>query len=371
MHPQFDRNRLSIKPLAARQSKSNTALMLDAEAPLPVLSAETATVIEQLAHQIKTAKKNGSPVMMAYGAHLFKNGLAPLIIELMEEGYLQHLLTNGAGSIHDWEMAFQGETEEDVQHYIQEGQFGLWQETGFFINLAVILGAAAGLGYGGAVGKMIQEDRLEIPAAEALKHALAEELQSNHRSVRFVAQANVLHTLEQFQLPAGSMQVLHPHKHFSIQASAYRLGIPFNVCPGIGADIIYSHPMNNGAAIGQAAVQDFLMWTEQIAQLEGGVFLCVGSAVMGPMVFEKSIAMARNLARQENRLLENYHLVVNDIQPGSWDWSQGEPPKEHPAYYLRFCKSFSRMGGTFRYLELDNRAFIQHLHHHLLKKTAW
>ena len=86
---------------------------------------------------------------------------------------------------------------------------------------------------------------------------------------------------------------------------------------------------------------------------------------MGPMTFEKSISMSRNIALQEHRTLENYQIVVNDIQPGSWDWSQGEPPKEHPAYYLRFCKSFSRMGGDFLYLELDNKAFIQHLYHRL------
>lgn len=371
MFQQFDRKRLSIKPLAARQSKSNTAVMRHEAAPLPPLSAKTEEALEQLAQQMESAKKNGAPVMMAYGAHLFKNGLAPWVIELMEAGYLQHLLTNGAGSIHDWEMAFQGETEEDVRRYIQEGQFGIWEETGFFINLAVILGAAAGLGYGEAVGKMIHEDRLEIPSVESLKEELAEGLKTHPLPQDFPAKANLLHTLEQFQVPAGSMKVLHPHKHLSIQSAAYGLGIPLGVCPGIGADIIYSHPINNGAAIGQAALQDFLTWTEQIAQLEGGVFLCVGSAVMGPMVFEKSIAMARNMAIQENRPLENYQIVVNDIQPGTWDWSQGEPPKDHPAYYLRFCKSFSRMGGRFHYLELDNRAFIQHLHHRLLKKKSW
>lgn len=367
----FDRSRLSIKPLASRQSKSDTTLMIATDAPLPQISSEATTFIKQLAAKIRLARKNGAPVIMAYGAHLFKNGLAGLVIELMEAGYLQHLVTNGAGSIHDWEMAFQGKTEEDVRRYIQEGQFGIWQETGFFINLAVILGIAEGIGYGAAVGKMIHEDQLEIPSPEILKKQLEKELEKTTLSEQFPAKANLLRTVQQFALPAGAMQVFHPHKHFSIQAAAYRLDIPFNVCPGIGADIIYSHPLNNGAAIGQAALRDFLIWTEQISQLEGGVFLCVGSAVMGPMIFEKSIAMARNVALQENRPLENYQIVVNDIQPGTWDWNQGEPPKDHPAYYLRFCKSFSRMGGEFHYLELDNRAFIQHLHHRLCPKNTF
>ena len=109
MHEKFDRSRLNIKPLASRQSKSDTGIMIDRETPLPPIATKEAQFIEQLTEKMKASKKKGAPIIMAYGAHLFKNGLAPLIIELMEAGYLQQLLTNGAGSIHDWEMAFQGE----------------------------------------------------------------------------------------------------------------------------------------------------------------------------------------------------------------------------------------------------------------------
>ncbi len=101
--------------------------------------------------------------------------------------------------------------------------------------------------------------------------------------------------------------------------------------------------------------------------LHGGVHLTVGSAIMAPMIFEKSLSMANNLAIQEDgRPLEDYSLVINDIQEGGgWDWQQGEPPKTHPAYYLRFCKTFHRMGGTLDYLCLDNRAFMLNLYRRL------
>jgi hypothetical protein len=108
-------------------------------------------------------------------------------------------------------------------------------------------------------------------------------------------------------------------------------------------------------------MRDFTTFAEAVSRLEGGVYLSVGSAIMSPMVFEKSLSMARNLARQEGRTIERFLIVVNDIQPGDWDWRAGEPPKEHPAYYLRFCKSFARMGGEFRYARVDNRAFLNRL----------
>ncbi|MBF0236179.1 MAG: hypothetical protein HQM12_00620 [SAR324 cluster bacterium] len=362
MQPLFDRTRLSIKPLHARQSKSDTSCMLS-PSPMPPnqIPKEPLKSLERVVAAIREARKNKAPVMLAYGAHLFKNGLAPLAIQLMEQGHIQHLATNGAGSIHDWEMAFQGKTEEDVKHYIQQGQFGIWQETGGFLNLAVTLGTAQGLGYGASVGKMIAEDRLVIPDMQELRTEITQLLESPSASNLLARKSNLLHWLQTFPRASGSIAIPHPWKQFSIQHKAYELNIPFSVCPGIGADIIYTHPWNSGCAIGEGAVQDFLSFADSVSKLEGGVFLSVGSAVMAPMIFEKAISMSRNLALQENRSLENYHIFVIDIQPGSWDWHQGEPPKNHPAYYLRFCKSFSRMGGKFEYLEMDNRLFFQYL----------
>ncbi|MGK5090746.1 hypothetical protein WDW89_01870 [Deltaproteobacteria bacterium TL4] len=365
----LDRNQLFIKPLATRQSKSDTSKMIRLETPLPPLSTELHQRIQLIAETIQKARQRNAPVMMAYGAHLFKNGLAPVVIQLLEKGYLQHLATNGAGSIHDWEMAFQGKTEENVSHYIHEGQFGIWEETGAYLNLAILMGSIQGLGYGASVGKMIHDDKLDIPTAEALRQDILQSLGNSKLTPLFSQQSNVLEALETFKLKPGEMKIPHPFKQYSIQHTAYQLNIPFSVCPGIGADIIYTHPLNNGAAIGHCALQDFLTFAQTVSQLEGGVFLSVGSAVMAPMIFEKAISMARNLALQQNRTLENYHLIVNDIQPGTWNWHEGEPPKDHPAYYLRFCKSFSRMGGKFEYLKLDNIAFLRHLHHLLLNPS--
>ncbi|HEX4644032.1 MAG TPA: hypothetical protein VH598_00330, partial [Verrucomicrobiae bacterium] len=140
------------------------------------------------------------------------------------------------------------------------------------------------------------------------------------------------------------------------------------VHPGIGYDIISNHPMFNGAAIGRAAEMDFRLFGGTVETLDGGVVLSVGSAIMGPQVFEKSISCVNNLRLQNSRpIIHDHTIYVVDIQDGgNWDWSKGEPPKDNPAYYLRFCKSFSRMGGAMQYVQCDNVAFLHNLYH-LLK----
>ena len=126
-----------------------------------------------------------------------------------------------------------------------------------------------------------------------------------------------------------------------------------------GHDIIYAHPLNCGAAVGRTAERDFLRFARAVADLEGGVYLSVGSAVMSPMIFEKSLSMARNLAHQEDRRIERFSLFVVDLAAVSWDWQKaGEPLPEDPAYYVRYLKTFSRMGGELAYLQADNRDFL-------------
>jgi hypothetical protein len=150
------------------------------------------------------------------------------------------------------------------------------------------------------------------------------------------------------QIPAGRIEVKHPHQNSSILAQAFRHGVPLTVHPGIGYDIIANHPMFNGAAIGRAAQLDFAQFGAAVEGLDGGVVLNVGSAIMGPQVFEKSLSCVNNLRLQAGRkIVSDHSIYVVDIQDGrNWDWSKGEPPKHHPAYYLRFCKSFARMGGA-------------------------
>jgi len=130
--------------------------------------------------------------------------------------------------------------------------------------------------------------------------------------------------------------------------------------------------MFNGAVIGRAAGLDFRYFASAVEQLDHGVVLSVGSAIMGPQVFEKSVSCVNNLRLQENRpTLHDHSIYVVDLQDGGqWDWTQGEPPKTNPAYYLRFCKSYSRMGGTMHYACIDNIAFIHGLYHALLQESG-
>jgi hypothetical protein len=207
------------------------------------------------------------------------------------------------------------------------------------------------------VGALIAEQGLEIPSARELASAVPRLLESDPDAAG--AAADLLGAVREFALPAGHMSVLHPSAQFSAQAACHVAGVPFTGHPMIGHDIIYTHPMNSGAAIGRTALRDFLVYAEGVSRLDGGVYLSVGSAVMSPMIFEKSLSMAQNIALQKGESIRNHYILVVDLAQSSWDWQKdGEPPMDNPAYYLRYCKTFSRMGGTMRYLQADNRDFF-------------
>jgi hypothetical protein len=126
-----------------------------------------------------------------------------------------------------------------------------------------------------------------------------------------------------------------------------------------GHDIIYAHPMNQGAAVGRTAERDFLLFAGSIRCIEDGVYISLGSAVMSPMIFEKAFSMAQNLALQQGQRIERHSVFVVDLAESDWDWQRdGEPPENHRAYYLRYCKTFSRVGGTMSYVTADNRDFL-------------
>ncbi len=137
----------------------------------------------------------------------------------------------------------------------------------------------------------------------------------------------------------------------------------------IGHDIIYNHPMNHGAAVGRTALNDFLCYTDSVANLDYGVYMSIGSAVMSPMIFEKALSMSQNIMIQENKHIDNHFILVVDLAKSDWDWQKnGEPPMDNPAYYLRYCKTFNRMGGEMNYLTADNRDFLLALYQELNKK---
>ena len=169
---------------------------------------------------------------------------------------------------------------------------------------------------------------------------------------------DLLYIIRLLGIPSGWLPVAHPFKEYSLQRNAYKQDVPFTGHPMIGHDIIYNHPANCGGAIGRAAERDFLTFAESVSRLTDGVYLSVGSAVMSPMVFEKSMSMAQNLALQSGKPISGHFISVVDLAESRWDWSKGEPPEDTPDYYIRYCKSFSRMGGQLRYASADNRDFL-------------
>jgi hypothetical protein len=354
----LDRENLRLGPLAERASKVRLPeAAVPPDAAPRALAGDGPSILEEAVGRIRAARAADRPVICAFGAHTIKNGLGPVLIRLLERGWITHLATNGAGIIHDWELAFQGRTSEDVRANVARGRFGLWEETGRYINLALIVGAWRGLGYGQSVGALIAEEGLDIPSAAELAADVSRCLDADPD--RAAAAADLLAAVRRFSLPAGRMSVPHPFAGYSAQAAAHARQVPFTGHPMIGHDIIYVHPMNSGAAIGRAALRDFLLYAGSVSALEGGVYLSVGSAVMSPMIFEKSLSMARNIALREGGSLRDFAIYVVDLAASTWDWQRdGEPPMDNPAYYLRYCKTFARMGGSLRYLQADNRDFF-------------
>lgn len=356
--PMFDRRLIRFKPLSARKNKvAIPADLVFPDSPAPPLPASASQVMGEAVQRIKAARKNGRPVICAFGAHAIKNGLGPVLTALMNEGWITHLATNGAGIIHDWEISFQGKTSEDVRANVARGEFGIWEETGRLLNLALLVGAHQGLGYGQSIGSLIVSQGLEIPGAEELESSVAARLKEDPEGA--AAAADLLAAVRAAGIQPGFMSVEHPFQKYSVQAAAFQKNVPFTGHPSIGHDIIYAHPLSSGGAIGRTGTRDFLTYAASVSGLDGGVYLSVGSAVMSPMIFEKSLSMSRNVAIQRGASIENHFILVVDLAESTWDWQKdGEPPSDNPAYYLRYCKTFARMGGTMRYLSADNRGFF-------------
>jgi hypothetical protein len=316
-HVPFDRSRLCIQSLAKRQHDLDLSVMLPLDAPLPPFPHAAIPVLGQ---RLVEARRRGSARILLMGAHVLRAGTSRYLIDMMEHGLLTHLAMNGAGPIHDWEFALIGATTESVAHYVQTGEFGLWEETGR-MNDAIRAGARAGLGLGEALGRAILDGAF-------------------------------------------------PHKDISVLAAAVRLGVPTTVHVGIGYDILHEHPNCDGAALGQTSYQDFLVFTQSITGLEGGVLLNLGSAVMGPEVYLKALAMARNVAHQEGRVIKHFTTGVFDLIPLEGDTRQ-QAPKSDPRYYYRPWKTILIRtvadGGESFYVQGDHRVTLPHLYHAALR----
>lgn len=357
----LDLGKLKVFPLAERRSLTlATDILLDPEAAPAEISDLNRMLVGRCARDVRNARERGATVMLIYGAHLLRNGAARILARMMARGWLTHLATNGAGTIHDWEYAWFGASTESVEQNVAAGTFGTWEETGTNIHRALMAGALDGLGYGRALGRMIAEDGITLPPAQELKQAIVAE--PGHPLT--AARADLLVAMTKRGWPPGPIRIEHRWKEASILGQAYALGVPATVHPGIGYDIIANHPVFSGSVIGRAAEWDFGLFGGSVERLDGGVVLSVGSAIMGPQVFEKSLSCVNNLRLQAGRAIVRGHSIyVVDLQDGGgWDWTKGEPPKTNPAYYLRFCKSYSRMGGAMHYLSCDNAAFMHHLY---------
>jgi hypothetical protein len=360
----LDLGKLKVFPLAERSSLTRAdQILVDPEStPLPC-PEPIAALVADCAHDVREAHGRGATVMLIYGAHLLRNGAARLLERLMAAGWLTHLATNGAGTIHDWEYSWLGASTESVEKNVATGTFGTWHETATSIHMALMAGALDGLGYGRALGRFILDDGATLPAPAELAAAIA----ADPRHPLTAARADLLRAMEQEKWPSGRNAVSHRWKHASILAQAALHDIPLTVHPGIGYDIIANHPVFSGSAIGRAGEWDFRLFGGSLASLNGGVVLSIGSAIMGPQVFEKALSCVNNLRMQAGKAPVGGHTIyVVDIQDGGqWDWSRGEPPKTNPAYYLRFCKSYVRMGGAMKYVQCDNLQFVHHLYRKL------
>jgi hypothetical protein len=369
----FDRTKMSFYPLAERENKVWVQEVIFTPSDRVELSKDLDSVLEKIAQQIMQAKKNGASVICAYGAHAIKNGLGLLLGKFLEQGWFTHVATNGAGIIHDWELAYQGMTSEDVRKNVQEGKFGTWAETGLVINLALAVGAYQGLGYGESMGACIAHNGLQIPTTEELHNFVNGHLVDNtylddpHNVQILAAALDLMELLSSLAIPAGFFPIEHPYRDYSAQYLAYTNKTRSTSHPMFGHDIIYTHSANRGSVIGRTAERDFLSFVESVSKLEGGVYVSVGSAVMSPMIFEKALSMARNVSLQQGNAIKNIQIHVVDLQKSTWDWSKGEPPVDNPAYYLRFMKTFNRMGCHSSYTSADNRDFLLGLYQKLVK----
>lgn len=313
----FDRGRLELLPLGQRKNLVDLSQVLQVgDEPMGFEHPD----LPALADAIVQAKRRGSAVVMLMGAHVIKQGLSRYVVDLIRRGWISVIAMNGACAIHDFELSRIGATSELVAENIKEGRFGLWKETGQ-INDFVAAGDADGLGFGEALGKAVCQSDF-------------------------------------------------PHKDLSIFSAAWEASVPATVHIGVGYDIIHEHPNFDASAVGAASYRDFLILARLIENLEGGVVLCYGTAVMGPEVYLKALSMARNVASRQGREIRHFTSAVFDLIKLGGD-IHAEAPKDTPEYYYRPFKTVLvrtvRDGGTSYYIRGDHRATLPALHKRLVE----
>ena len=299
----FDRSRLTIQPVTERKTTYYPVRRFRES-----VSEDEQNFIDILKADIEDKQK----VIIGFGAHFIKNKCQHHLIKMFEKGYINHVVTNGASTIHDFEFAKFGQTEEDVRQGLAEGTFGLW-DTGEFINKAI--NDYTSLGYGWALGKYIAEER--------------------------------------------DKDVIWPAACSSVSWHCWTREIPLSICTSIGHDIIYEHPDCDGAKIGEASYIDFLNLAETLEGIQDAVFICVGSAITFPMVMEKAFAMAKNVSGDTGN---NCSCYIVDLLDDTGAWNGREPDTNDSSYFIRPMKTFNRMfPDKCMYKQMDNRKLMQWL----------
>ena len=318
-YPSFDRSRLQVRPLAERDHDMDLGHLLHLDDPVECVEEPYREALVAVAEGL-AARSSAARILMM-GAHVIKSGVSRQVIDLLRRGVFTHVAMNGAGGIHDFELARIGATTESVARYIRTGEFGLWDETAILNDWAVDA-AQRGLGLGENFGRRILEERF-------------------------------------------------PHRDVSILANAYELDIPVTLHVGVGYDITHEHPNCDGGAYGEASYRDFLIYTRAVEHLEGGVMVSLGSAIMGPEVYLKALSMARNVASQEGRRIADFMTAVFDLVPIQGNVHR-ELPKSDPGYYFRPHKTILVRtvadGGRSVYVCGDHRLTVPALRKALLDR---
>lgn len=254
-----------IKTIPIRQRKNKVKLS-DLIKPEESKVAINSKDFNELTKRVINACKNKKQIIFMIGAHVIKVGMSMLIIDLMKKGVIKHIAMNGACPIHDFELALIGETSEYVEDTIEDGTFGMIEETGNMLNEAIKEGAKNNHGMGYSIGKKINELGL-------------------------------------------------PNRECSILYNAYKLNIPATVHVAIGTDIIHQHPSCDGAAVGKTSYHDFKIFAESVSRLEGGAILNIGCAVILPEVFLKALTIARNLGYKVEKITAANLDMIDHYRP--------------------------------------------------------
>jgi hypothetical protein len=321
-HPIFDPSRLHTYPLATRQNKVHWTKLYTPQSVLNSTPAtpEIAATVTPVAQAIKRARANDWPVVLFSGAHVLKNGFGPLIIDWMERGILTLYAVNTAGTIHDFELALIGETSEYVPDVLGRGEFGMAYEFAY-INEAIQEGNRRKLGYGESLGRMITD--------------------AEFRGC----------VLQRVWREGSPREFSHPE--ISVLAASARTGVPVTVHALIGGDVIDQHPSFDGEAKGGTSGCDFLIFAEHMRRFkQGGCFINMGSAVIGPEVFLKTISMVSNIGDAPSANLVTADFDIRPQHP------EAMVDERHFAYYFRDQKSVvtripQAFGGHGYYVQGD------------------